>query len=280
MKTRVPILLVIFGLLALGVVVAAHATPSVSWHPKEIDVYAIRGTTTTLSLTVTPSEDLADAVVRVTPEVSSMVVVSPATLRSLKAGQPVTLTLTVAPPASAALGPIAGAIQIRNGGSPGRAYGRALGVKVTIDPFALPPDPGEAGKATLQGIDTDQDGVRDDVERYIAYTYPVPSDAPTRAALTQFAIPLQAALLDASNESKALQYTGEIDRASECLSALRGVDFDIEAEKALQPVILNTPTRSRAYLDYDAQLGGHVFEVPAVDRLSACTASNGNGGAQ
>jgi hypothetical protein len=31
----------------------------------------------------------------------------------------------------------------------------------------IPPDPGEAGKATLEGIDSDNDGVRDDIERWI-----------------------------------------------------------------------------------------------------------------
>src|SRR5216683_231714 len=38
--------------------------------------------------------------------------------------------------------------------------------------ITLPPDPGAAGKATLQGIDSDGDGVRDDIQRYIALTYP------------------------------------------------------------------------------------------------------------
>ncbi len=32
----------------------------------------------------------------------------------------------------------------------------------------LPPDPGEAGKATIDGIDADKDGMRDDVQRWIA----------------------------------------------------------------------------------------------------------------
>ena len=37
-----------------------------------------------------------------------------------------------------------------------------------IVPEGLPPDPGEAGKVTVEGIDSDGDGVRDDVQRYIA----------------------------------------------------------------------------------------------------------------
>lgn len=35
----------------------------------------------------------------------------------------------------------------------------------------LPPDPGEAGKATLLGIDSDNDGVRDDIQRWIVQNY-------------------------------------------------------------------------------------------------------------
>jgi len=38
--------------------------------------------------------------------------------------------------------------------------------------LALPPDPGKAGKETLLGIDADKDGVRDDIQRYIYFTYP------------------------------------------------------------------------------------------------------------
>lgn len=44
---------------------------------------------------------------------------------------------------------------------------------VIID--TLPPEPGEDGKLTLEGIDSDGDGVRDDVERYIA-SLPLTSD--------------------------------------------------------------------------------------------------------
>lgn len=43
---------------------------------------------------------------------------------------------------------------------------------VTDIPITLPPDPGEAGKATLAGIDSDNDGVRDDLQREIVFLYP------------------------------------------------------------------------------------------------------------
>ena len=43
---------------------------------------------------------------------------------------------------------------------------------VTDVPITLPPDPGEAGKQTLEGIDSDNDGVRDDLQREIVFMYP------------------------------------------------------------------------------------------------------------
>lgn len=43
---------------------------------------------------------------------------------------------------------------------------------VTDVSLNLPPDPAEAGKLTLAGIDSDHDGVRDDLEREIVFMYP------------------------------------------------------------------------------------------------------------
>ena len=41
----------------------------------------------------------------------------------------------------------------------------------TCTTAGLPPDPGEAGRRTLAGIDSDRDGIRDDLQRYVALTY-------------------------------------------------------------------------------------------------------------
>jgi hypothetical protein len=49
---------------------------------------------------------------------------------------------------------------------------RGLPPPATDVPVILPPDPGEAGKTTLAGIDSNNDGVRDDLEREIIYMYP------------------------------------------------------------------------------------------------------------
>jgi len=54
-------------------------------------------------------------------------------------------------------------------------------------PFSsnFPPDPGEKGKKTIEGIDSDHDGVRDDVQRWI-YAF-VSKDQKKQMALRQIA---------------------------------------------------------------------------------------------
>lgn len=75
---------------------------------------------------------------------------------------------------------------------------------------SLPPDPGEAGKATLAGVDSNNNGVRDDVERWIAFGF---FDRPQQLALLQAGRAFQASALQilpdiqqrATVENKALE---------------------------------------------------------------------------
>ena len=139
------------------------------------------------------------------------------------------------------------------------------------DTSGLPPDPGVNGKLTLVGVDADADGVRDDIQRYIALTYP--NSAKTRAALTQYAKVIQAALLDANDKVKSVQHGEEVSKSSECLwYTLGSVDAAHKAGSLLREVALNTDERNRAYFAYDDKLGGEVFEgTPYDQRASTCT---------
>lgn len=120
----------------------------------------------------------------------------------------------------------------------------------------LPPDPGEAGKTTLEGIDADGDGIRDDIQRYIALTYP--DSAKTRAALRQFTLAMDKAVLDSPDENRALNNTEYMHRAIECLYYIHE-DHSFNMSDLLMAEYLNTVARSRAYLQYNDKLGGHVF---------------------
>ncbi len=138
------------------------------------------------------------------------------------------------------------------------------------DDSGLPPDPGEAGKATLVGIDSDDDGVRDDVQRYIALTYP--DSEKTRAALTQYTVNVQGALINADDKEKSMQHAEGSERAGACLWYVLGsLDERIKVRNSLKSVILNTDERNYAYFTYDDQLGGEVFHsVSYNERVSSC----------
>jgi hypothetical protein len=162
---------------------------------------------------------------------------------------------------------------------------RVLSNQITIAVTAtgtrsLPPDPGAAGLTTLAGIDSDGDGVRDDVERYIALTYP--NSAKTEAALTQIAIAMQSEVVDAPTQSLAVSEALEWSYATDCLDSVTatgdadvvGLRDSMDIANALKAQILNTPARAQAYFQADAQLGAWTYSRPNFAGLSARCAFN------
>ena len=139
---------------------------------------------------------------------------------------------------------------------------------VTVDPFTLPPDPGEAGKQTLEGIDSDNDGVRDDIQRYIALTH---LDSPrTQKALLQSAAAEQAQLLapDDAVGATSLPVIDSID----CLAYVVGVDALHKESADLRARILNTKSRSLKYESIQQSLSGSFFAGTArSQRQLKCT---------
>ncbi len=129
----------------------------------------------------------------------------------------------------------------------------------------LPPDPGAPGRQTLAGIDSDTDGIRDDVQRYIAQTYP---DQPTRKALTQVARAMLDGIRLAETQGAALDNLTAMTRGIECTVSVRPTDSH-EALSGLQEVVVNTQARFQAYLTLDAQAGGGTF-IAADNPASSC----------
>ncbi len=120
----------------------------------------------------------------------------------------------------------------------------------------LPPDPGEAGRETVLGIDSDSDGVRDDIQRYIYYTYP--ENEKVRVALTQIAKEYQGILSQPDNHDVAFNHATMMARHRECLFFISG-ESSLDMSSALQAAILNTDERSRAYINYSNNLGGEII---------------------
>ena len=124
----------------------------------------------------------------------------------------------------------------------------------------------------IADIDSDNNGVWDYIDKYINTKYPGPDNNQLRSASRQYARAIQGGLLNADNKEISLQYATASTRATECVFYLRpqdasGVLSDLEA------VILNTMTRSRAFLRSSEQSAGGVFPiVPFSQRSTSCIA--------
>ncbi|MDR4498499.1 MAG: hypothetical protein MRK02_11360 [Candidatus Scalindua sp.] len=148
--------------------------------------------------------------------------------------------------------------------------GGVLAVQVLMqDGVVLPPDPGEEGTLTLLGTDSDGDGVRDDIQRYIYFTYP--DDEKLRLALTHYAIEFQGVLADAHDREASYNHATNMSRHNECLFYLKDEEsFDIS--DALLAEILNTRERSIAYITYSDNLGGKTFKgAPMKEWKDSCS---------
>jgi hypothetical protein len=115
---------------------------------------------------------------------------------------------------------------------------------LTIDqgfafPPGFPPDPGEEGKQTTDGIDADRDGVRDDVQRWIHAVHP--DDTAKRMALRQWARFFQHSLkeeygLEVRQENRRILY-----RAMHCQNkALEDTIQNYSLNQHLKAKVLST----------------------------------------
>ncbi len=123
----------------------------------------------------------------------------------------------------------------------------------------LPPDPGEAGKATIEGIDTDKDGVRDDVQIAIYERHPV--DEKVRKALEANSMALQQAIVGASESDNEKIYSAmdAIGVSSYCL--VRATDNPHAESDFVERKMMNTSERSAAYMKFSEAMNGQFFGV-------------------
>ena len=123
---------------------------------------------------------------------------------------------------------------------------------------------------SIVGLDADANGVRDDVDRYIDTTYADQASADLNKAVRQYAKAVQSSLIDADSHTRSLTHATERFRALECLMARRPDEFhsifvDVRAQ------LLNTPSRSEAYLKADDQVKSeNIPLLPADLWVTAC----------
>ena len=135
---------------------------------------------------------------------------------------------------------------------------------IVINGHTLPPEPDPAvNNATLLGVDSNDNGVRDDVERWIYTTYDKPIE---QAVLMQSARAYQVVIQE---PEKALENLPIMQAATRCESywsfraKRKGESFWLEEykdyEKEINPIQFNTADRFLAYKKYNQILSGGVY---------------------
>ena len=140
-------------------------------------------------------------------------------------------------------------------------------VYLEIDGHRLPPAPAPAiNNSTLLGIDINDNGVRDDVERRIYFHYKRPID---QVYMMQYATQHLEILKDpvaaASSEKVQREWwnlyscRGYLDEQKNISIADDSVDF-------MENVYMNTKDRMRAYIKFNEGMGGGSYSIPFHDK--------------
>lgn len=250
------------------------AIPMIEWNPGKLNIEQMQGAQSIHVVTVKLSDDIQGVVARVVPALQPWVTVSPTSLGDLQKGQVINLTIAVNSAPDATIGTFEGVIELRQAvaGKPQNTIAKPLPITLTITQFVsdgLPPDPGSAGKQTLLGIDSDGDGVRDDIQRYIHFTYP--NEEKLKLALMEVAKQYQKLLLEADDPDAVFNNATKMARHTECLFFIKDrSSFDIHG--ALRAEILNTKERSLAYITYNKNLAGEsTLRRSRADWKRSCT---------
>lgn len=152
------------------------------------------------------------------------------------------------------------------------AVAKIHATKLTLDDVMgtnLPPDPGEAADDTIEGVDANKNGIRDDVELAIFEEYP--DSAKTRAPLLQYALALQMEVVQENLNTDIVNAILEEDsRSGDCIadtlvprkspesgreySDIEKIDTYIDFVNNLQ---FNTPERAKERDEFYRHMGSY-----------------------
>ncbi|QQR91341.1 MAG: hypothetical protein IPJ88_06345 [Myxococcales bacterium] len=132
----------------------------------------------------------------------------------------------------------------------------------------MPPDPGEAGRSTLEGIDSNENGVRDDLERIAHKRYP--DDSVKRAVFMNYMKAAQGVLLAAEyGKYSDIDEASKVEtKAMQCLfDKIDGIEAG-ENVKILELFLVDTDAREKAFTKMEKWYSGQA--MPAGDYENPC----------
>lgn len=137
-----------------------------------------------------------------------------------------------------------------------------------INGYKLPPEPDPVvNNSTLLGIDFNNNGVRDDVERKVIETY----QEPIKIELMMSRAKVSQEIL-ANPVGLAIEHKNKMTKILDCELYL--MDFNVEISNSVETInnlAYTTKQRVRAYLDYNLALSGGVYGSRLTDEnAQAC----------
>lgn len=144
-------------------------------------------------------------------------------------------------------------VRTASGGSSQNDAASVAFVKFEIDASLEVADPGDAGKKSLLGIDVDNDGVRDDVQRWINETYS--GKESTKKALKQLSKVFSKRFTVLSSKQASIEAAYLVDEAVTCLDWI-DIETGLEKNRSLRKIFNNTNERIKANLVAEGYLHG------------------------
>jgi hypothetical protein len=129
----------------------------------------------------------------------------------------------------------------------------------------LPSDPRSEGKKTLEGIDSNNDGVRDDLEIAIYEYASKPEEESLRRAMRQNAKAKQLAIIAGYTKDPQKVKEAENAMARSVACAVREMSDKYKNWNFftyMEGKATNTPERVEAYMRYNQALSGKVYSLP------------------
>jgi hypothetical protein len=216
----------------------------IEWGPSEVLEFVQPGQTKDVRVSFRSSKALGATLVRVGQQLSPYITPIPSRFDRILVNQDYAVTLRVKAGAKTEF-KVDGALELR--ASSTAALRRALPVHVVVHKDPVPSDPGQLGIETTAGIDSDSDGVRDDIQRYIVAAY-VSDTSDERLMLLQYARTLGHILQSANDTTTAESAWLEVFAALRCMSDIVGASEADQRRVVLRARFLNTRERSRIYL--------------------------------
>ncbi|MEW6999035.1 hypothetical protein AADZ86_15230 [Colwelliaceae bacterium BS250] len=253
--------LIILFALPFFVTQTAFAETTLIWSTQTLSNTQLKGTFITHDLSFTSMDDLEKVEFRVIPSLKEWVTVTPSYFEHVEKGEENQFKVSINLPEEFKKNNLAGVIQLRHliNGKSQKTIAIPLQVNINITDNIediLPPDPGADGEITLLGVDSDHDGVRDDIQRYIYINYY--NNNRVRMTLIDRAKEFQNLFINADNKPAAYDIATRFGLHGECLYYLGG-ESTFEILTMLDSEILNTYERSKAYLKFNNYLAGEIL---------------------